>query len=165
MRSRRLFDEIRKKWVAATPEEIVRQSLVLKMVRELGYPKELIALEKELGELPHLKNVSDVPKRRADILCYTSGGSSDAPLSPLLLIECKEQGLTSAAREQVMGYNHFVKAPFIGIASKDGIEVGLFDPHLKTYNFFFHLPSYSFLVDLGTSRNLVVKKVAKSKTH
>ena len=149
MRSRRLFDEIRQKWVAATPEEIVRQSLVQKMIRELGYPKELIALEKELGELPHLKMVSNVPKRRADIICYASGVSSDASLSPLLMIECKEHGLTPAAREQVIGYNHFVKAHFIGIASRDGVEIGRFDSSLQTYCFYCDLPSYSKLVKLS----------------
>lgn len=147
MRGRRLFDEIRKKWVVATPEEIVRQSLLQMMTRQLGYPKELIAIEKELKELPNLTDRAlELPKRRADVLCFAKGSSPEAPLSSLLLIECKESGLTQAAREQVIGYNHFVQAPFVGIASQDGIEVGFFDQKLNVYRFISGLPSYSDLI-------------------
>ena len=149
MTAKRLFDEIRQKWVAATPEEIVRQSLVRKMIHELGYPKNLFAIEKELSELPHLKARSaEVPQRRADLLVYTTGSSTDAPLVPLLLIECKESGLNQAAREQVIGYNHYVQAPFVGIASQDGIEIGHFDSCSNSYRFFSTLPSYLQLVNL-----------------
>lgn len=148
MTTRRLFDEIRQKWVAATPEEIVRQSLLRTMICELGYPKHLIVIEKELSELPHLTaRRHEVPKRRADLLVYTPGNGSDAPVRPLLLIECKERGLTQAAREQVIGYNHFVGAPYIGIAAQEGIEIGRFDSRSDNFRFISYIPSYLSLVE------------------
>ncbi len=107
---RQIYDDIRKIWVAATPEEVVRQSWLKKMVCELGYPKELLVVEKELGELPHLFNQA-LPQRRLDILCY----AKKEGLTPLLLLECKDGRLSQQALDQVMGYNHFIQAPFVGL--------------------------------------------------
>ncbi len=148
MRRQHLFDEVRQKWVVAMPEEIVRQSLVQKMVRDLGYPKELLALEKDLKELPHLKNEeAQLPSRRADLICFAKGIHPDYPLFPLLLIECKERGLTQSAREQVIGYNYFVKAPFIGVVAEEGIEIATFDKTIQSYHFQRDLPSYLTLLE------------------
>lgn len=90
---------IRKKQVADTPEERVRQTLLRKMVAELGYPKGLISVERGVG------------CRRADIVCYTK------EMSPLLLIECKAGPLNDAAIRQALGYNGKIKAPFVAIAN------------------------------------------------
>ena len=49
-----VFDEIRGKHVPATPEELIRQSLLYIMIYRLHFPKELISIEKQLSELPHL---------------------------------------------------------------------------------------------------------------
>lgn len=107
-----VYDEIRGCWVAATPEEIVRQLWIKKMVHELGFPKELIAVEKELKTLPHLASAS-VPDRRIDLLCF----SHAQPLAPLLLMECKAEPILPKAIEQAMGYNLYVQAPFVAIAN------------------------------------------------
>ena len=110
--SNRMYDEFRKTWVAATPEEKVRQRLLQKMVGELQYPKELLVVEKELGQLPHLIAEQKLPDRRADILCFAKNIHLHYALYPLLLIECKEGKIDIRAIDQVVGYNHFVKAFF-----------------------------------------------------
>lgn len=107
---RQVYDPVRKIYVAATPEEIVRQSWIKKMIEELGYPNELLVVEKYLNELPHLLDKTP-PHRRLDILCY---GKNKDKLVPLLLLECKDEKLSVAAVKQVMGYNHFVQAVFVG---------------------------------------------------
>ena len=112
-----IFDEIRGIFVAATPEELIRQALLQKMCRALGYPKELIAVERELSQLPHLRG-QRVPARRLDILCF------DKKLRPLLLIECKKQTIDRAAKEQLLGYNSFVQARFVALASQDEVLFG-----------------------------------------
>lgn len=109
-----VFDEIRSCWVAATPEEVIRQLWLRKMVLELGFPKELIAVEKELKSFPHLLQVS-VPDRRIDIVCYGK------TLEPLLLIECKAVALSPKALDQAMGYNDYVKAPYVAVANDRSI--------------------------------------------
>ncbi|NGX45389.1 MAG: hypothetical protein K940chlam2_00539 [Chlamydiae bacterium] len=126
----KILDVVRGCFVAATPEEIVRQSLLLEMIRTLGYPKELLAVEKQLSELPHLMGVERLPKRRTDIVCYARG------IHPLLLIECKEGDVGKEAIQQALGYNAFVGAPFVAVAGKRGCalvfpESKSFLPHYK----------------------------------
>lgn len=90
---------IRKQPVANTPEELVRQSLIKKMIVELGFPKGLISVERKIGT------------RRFDLVCYTK------EMTPLLLVECKAGALNEAATKQVLGYNEVVKAPFVALVN------------------------------------------------
>ncbi len=116
MSSGRIHCPIRKKWVVATPEEFVRQKLVQKMVSELAFPKNLIAVEKEIGSLP---NISSDPKRRFDLVCYAK---SIKGLVPLLIAECKSVPLSEAAIRQAFGYNEALKALFVCIAGESEIK-------------------------------------------
>ncbi len=104
-----LWDPIRCKTVAATPEEKVRQKWILAMIGPLGYPKGLIAVEKNIetlypGSLP--ANV----RRRIDILCYMPHREG---LTPLLIIECKAEDEGEDPERQVLGYNFTLQAPFL----------------------------------------------------
>lgn len=135
-----IFDEVRRRWVKATPEEQVRQQWLRWMIHKQGYPKELLAVEKEIKELPHLFG-KNVPDRRIDILCY--GGVS---LDPLLMIECKAEKLSEEAINQAIGYNHHVKAPFIAIANLEEMRFGHWDDGKKKYEFYPVLPAYKELM-------------------
>ena len=57
-----ILDMLRKKWVALSPEEWVRQNFIQSLIHVFNYPSTLIAVEKEiiLGEM----------KKRFDILVY-----------------------------------------------------------------------------------------------
>lgn len=138
--SEQVFDEIRKKNVPATPEELIRQSLLYIMLRRLNYPKELIAIEKSLSDLPHLKTMPGLPDRRADIICFAKNIHPDYPLFPLLLIECKEGKLGAEAIQQALGYNHYVQAPYVAVAGSDGVQ--LIYPQNVPF-----LPSYAQLME------------------
>lgn len=100
---------IRKKGIADTPEERVRQTLLRKMVGELGFPKGLITVEREIGG------------RRTDIVCYTK------EMLPLLLVECKAGSLNEKAIQQALGYNDRVKAPFICLANGNELKTFWFE--------------------------------------
>ncbi len=106
--SRRIYDPVRQCAVAETPEEQVRQALLRKMLEELGYPKGLLAVERGLGEC----------RRRFDIVCYACNIRPREELSPLLAVECKAQDHLELAREQLLGYNATLGAPFLCIACK-----------------------------------------------
>ena len=110
---RQLFCPIRAKWVAAAPEEIVRQKLIQKMISELGFPKGLIAVEKEIASMPNRSSGFD-PKRRLDLVCYAAVKGDPVPL---LLAECKAVSLNEAAARQAFGYNAAIGAPFVCLAS------------------------------------------------
>lgn len=135
-----LFDRFRNSWVAATPEEKVRQKLLSLMIEQLGYPKELLAVEKQLSEIPHLKSTMHLPKRRADILCFAKNIHPEHEIFPLLLIECKEGKSKEGAEPQVLGYNHFVQAPYVAVANEIGVN--LIYPEFLSF-----LPTYKQLID------------------
>lgn len=135
-----LYDPFRCMRVAATPEEVVRQKLLQYMTKHLGYPRELLAVEKQLSELPHLHGVLALPKRRADILCFAKGLHPMFPLYPLLLIECKGGKIGKEAEDQAIGYNHFVQAAYVAIAG-DGL-VELVHPQKLSF-----LPKYDELLE------------------
>ena len=142
----KLYDPIRKSWVKATPEELVRQNWLNEMIRK-GYPKELIAIERELASLPHLSHLKRLPRRRIDILCFAKEIHPQYPFYPLLIIECKEDKITEKGVNQLIGYNAFVKSYYVGIAGQSDIRVGSFDRSLGEYRFASHLPDFQELLD------------------
>ena len=90
---RQIFDDTRKRWVAFTPEEWVRQNFLQYLLQGKKYPASLIAVEKELmlGELT----------KRFDILVY------DQLHRPWLMVECKAMDvtITDAVVHQILRYN------------------------------------------------------------
>ncbi len=141
-----IFCLIRKEWVAASPEERVRQQLVGQMIHHLGYPFAYIAVEKELRQMPHLALTDNIPDRRIDVVCFAKGIHPQCELYPLLLIECKAVALTSKVMNQVVGYNHYVKAYFLAVANQEEVKVGWYNPSEKKYQFANYLPAYADLL-------------------
>ena len=72
---KKIFDRIRKKKVALTPEEWVRQNFIMFLVEHKGYPASLIAIEAKV-------NINGL-SQRADIVVYNKQGL------PTLIVECK----------------------------------------------------------------------------
>jgi len=93
-----IFDAFRKRWVALTPEEWVRQNFLQYLSVVKGYPPSLIAVEKEIdvGER----------KKRFDIVVY------DRSAKPFMLIECKEMNvpLETSVIDQVLRYHTVLQA-------------------------------------------------------
>lgn len=150
--NKKVYDPIRKKWVIATPEELVRQKILNLLTSELGYPSHAIVVEKKLSELPHLQE-EEVPVRRLDILCYETRA-----FRPLLLIECKGIPLQEKMLAQVMGYNAFIKAPLICLANDGEFLLGWEDP--KRVMTLDRLPSYRKLCNetsgMGETRSSTI---------
>ena len=140
-----IYDGIRKVWVKATPEEVVRQRWLMRMVKQLDFPHELIAIEKTMKELPGMRSKA-VPDRRVDILCYGKGDSSTDVLFPLLLIECKAGNLPEEAVDQVIGYNYHVGAGFVAAVNLHEVRLGAFDSVSNNYAFCSFLPSFRELM-------------------
>ncbi|MBN1985491.1 MAG: type I restriction enzyme HsdR N-terminal domain-containing protein, partial [Prolixibacteraceae bacterium] len=61
-----IFDPIRKKYVALTPEEWVRQNFIQYLIREKKYPSSLMAVEKKL--------LVNKQPQRFDLLIYNRKG-------------------------------------------------------------------------------------------
>lgn len=100
-----IYDIIRKKYVALTPEEWVRQHIIHFLVGHKGYPQSLIAVEKEI-DLYGLR-------RRFDLVCFDRKGE------PFLIVECKAPAveLSQKVFDQVFGYNLVMSARYIAISN------------------------------------------------
>ncbi|HPE87865.1 MAG: type I restriction enzyme HsdR N-terminal domain-containing protein [Bacteroidales bacterium] len=100
-----IFDPVRKKFVALTPEEWVRQHVINLLIFYQGVPAGLIAVEKSFMYNSRIY--------RADIIVYTN------TLNPLLLVECKAPAATLSQRtyEQAFKYNLVMKVPYLWITN------------------------------------------------
>jgi hypothetical protein len=70
-----IFDAVRRKYVALTPEEWVRQHVIHFLITEKNVPQNLIGVEKGLTILGRT--------RRVDVVVFDRSGQ------PALLVECK----------------------------------------------------------------------------
>lgn len=95
-----IFDIVRKKYLRLLPEELVRQLVVLYLLK-LGYTKSRIAIEKEISV--------NQRKKRFDILVY------DQKLQPIILVECKAPSIkiTQKTFEQIAWYNMSLKVDYL----------------------------------------------------
>ncbi len=100
-----VFDSVRKKFVALTPEEWVRQHFIHYLADHRNVPRSLIAVEASL----HYNRL----KKRSDIVVYGKDGA------PCLIVECKapEVMVTQAVFDQVAMYNMALKVPFLAVTN------------------------------------------------
>lgn len=104
-----VWDPLRKKMVALTPEENVRQWFIYVLEKQMLVPKHMMMSEVSLqyGETLHKKDF------RADIVVF------DRRLQPMLLVECKraEVELTEDVVEQALRYNMVLDVRYIAITN------------------------------------------------
>ena len=100
-----VWDPLRRKQVAATSEERVRQWFIVQLRDAFGVPEHMMRSEVgfRFGGKPY----------RADILVY----GRDA--APLLVVECKrpDVALTPAVLEQAMRYNSVLRVRFLVVTN------------------------------------------------
>lgn len=95
---------IRKKWLTLTPEEIVRQTIILHLL-DLNYPKGWISIERKIKN--HLVN------KRYDIVVLNRSGK------PHILIECKALGepIRQTTLDQITSYNYTLASPILWMSN------------------------------------------------
>jgi type I site-specific restriction endonuclease len=100
-----IYDSFRRKNVALTPEEWVRQHFVNYLVTSKSYPPERIANEVAI----HLNGTS----KRCDTVVY------DDYMEPLLIIEYKapEIAITKDVFDQISRYNSALKVPYLIVSN------------------------------------------------
>ncbi|HOO84355.1 MAG TPA: type I restriction enzyme HsdR N-terminal domain-containing protein [Prolixibacteraceae bacterium] len=100
-----IFDDARKRFVALTPEEWVRQNCLHFLRDHKKFPIGLMAVEK--GIKINNQNL------RYDIVAYSKKAS------PILLVECKapEVTITQATFDQIAVYNISLKVPYLMVTN------------------------------------------------
>ena len=102
---RQIFDFLRRKWVALTPEEWVRQHFTHYLTEQKGYPKTLLANEVELriGE----------KRLRCDTLLYNK------ELRPRMIIEYKAPNIQIQQKtfDQISVYNLLLHVDYLIVSN------------------------------------------------
>ncbi len=127
----RILDSIRKKFVALTPEEWVRQHWLRFLVEERKYPRSLIAVELSL-------KVNALSKR-CDIAVFDRNGK------PRLIIECKAASikLTQKVFDQIARYNLALKVKYLVVSNGKTSYCCIIDTDKGSYQFTEDLPAAS----------------------
>lgn len=131
-----VFDPLRRKYVALTPEEWVRQHFVHFLIEHKGYPASLLANEIQL------KCGDKV--LRADSVLYSR------ELQPRMIIEYKAPHIpiTQKVFDQISVYNLLLHVDFLVVSN--GLEhyICKMDYESKKYVFLETIPDYSDLLTL-----------------
>lgn len=100
-----IFDEVRRKFVALTSEEWVRQHILHYLLYDKKYPRSLIAIERGI-ELNGLQ-------KRFDVVVFANDGL------PKMIIECKapEEPLNDKVFEQIARYNLTLRVNYLWVTN------------------------------------------------
>jgi hypothetical protein len=125
-----IFDVIRKKFVALTPEEWVRQNFVHYLINHLQYARSLINIETGL-------KYNQLAKR-SDIIAYSRDSL------PFLLVECKapQVPINQSTFEQAAMYNKSVGAKYVVLTNGLEHSCFTFDQSSKQLKFLDHIPGF-----------------------
>ncbi|NCC09762.1 MAG: type I restriction enzyme HsdR N-terminal domain-containing protein [Clostridia bacterium] len=128
-----IFDGVRKRYVALTPEEWVRQHFVNFLITYKGYPSGLMANE----VLIKLHGTS----KRCDTVLYRRD------LSARMIIEYKAPHieLTQAVFDQITRYNMVLKVDYLIVSNGMQHFCCVIDYHTLSYTFLRDIPDYSDL--------------------
>lgn len=125
-----LYDPLRRKYVALTPEEWVRQHFVGYLTAVLGYPPGLIRIEASFRLHSML--------RRADILIHDRAGE------PVMIVECKAQQvkITQEVFDQVINYNFNYGVRYLVVTNGSEHFAGKIDTEARSFELLDHIPDY-----------------------
>ncbi|MBL7952995.1 MAG: type I restriction enzyme HsdR N-terminal domain-containing protein [Flavobacteriales bacterium] len=126
-----VFDPVRQRWVALTPEEWVRQHVVNYLIHDLGCPRSLIGVEAALE--------FNGMARRADIVVYGNAGR------PVALVECKAPGVAIGQRtfEQAARYNQVFQVRYLMVTNGSKHYCCALDLQRGTVEFLPRLPDHT----------------------
>lgn len=129
----KILDPIRKKRLVLTPEEWVRQHIVMFLIRDKGFPAGLLKMETGVN---HHQRYG-----RTDALFLSKEAK------PLVLIECKapEIPINSETFHQIARYNSKLKAPYLILTNGLDhivVKIAIQDPQFLELK---DLPNYAYL--------------------
>jgi len=125
-----VLDPLRRRWVALTPEEWVRQHFVNLLVSEKHYPATLVANEVQLSVGEKVM--------RADTVVY------DRTLRPRMIVESKAPTveITQKVLDQISVYNLLLRVDYLAVSNGRQHYVCRMDYDNEKYSFLEDLPDY-----------------------
>lgn len=131
---KKVYDTLRDKYVALTPEEFVRQQFTAWMRTEFHYPASVMA--NEIG----IK--LNGTQRRCDTVVFRPDGS------PLLIIEFKAPNVTVTQDtfDQIVRYNMILRAKYLIVSNGINHYCCVIDYDRNTYHFIPQIPDYREII-------------------
>ena len=128
-----VFDILRQRYIALTPEEWVRQHFVNFLVHHRGFPQSLLANEIEL----HLNGMN----RRCDTVLYRKD------LTPRLIVEYKAPKIPINQKvfDQISRYNQVLHVDYLIISNGMEHYCCKMDYERLSYSFLHDIPFYTDL--------------------
>ena len=125
-----IFDVIRRRYVALTPEEWVRQHFVHFLIEHKGYPPTLLANE--------IQVTLNGTKKRCDTVLYRRN------LTPQMIVEYKASDvtITQAVFDQIMRYNMVLRVDYLVVSNGLQHYCCQMDYVRNTYRFLPDIPAY-----------------------
>lgn len=123
------WDPIRRKYLVLTPEEMVRQCIILYLLANSTISKNHISAEKAVK--------TSHRQLRFDLLIYTVEGA------PIMLIECKAPSvpITQLTFDQIANYNSVLQVPYLWISNGHDNRICKIDWETKAFEYLDNLPS------------------------
>ncbi len=128
-----IFDDLRRRYVALTPEEWVRQHFVAYLIGQKGFPRGLIGNEISL--------VLNKCNRRCDTIVYDRTGN------PLCIAEYKAPHIeiTQKTFDQIVRYNFVLQVKYLFVSNGLSHYCCRIDYTNNSYTFLPDIPAYSDL--------------------
>lgn len=128
-----VWDILRRKYVALTPEEWVRQHFINYLITEKGYPQSLITNEQQIM----LNNT----KKRCDSVVYNN------ELKPMVIVEYKapDVKITQETFNQIVRYNMVLKVDYLIVSNGMEHYCCKIDYNNMSYSFLPEIPEYTTL--------------------
>ena len=129
-----IFDTFRRKWVALTPEEWVRQNFARYLIEVKNFPASRIGTECSL--------CFNQQNFRADIVVFGNSGE------PLVVVECKapEVKVSQVVFDQIVRYNMKLRVNYLIVTNGMDHYCCKIDREKLSYSFLAEIPGYKELL-------------------
>lgn len=126
----RVYDPLRRRYVALTPEEYVRQHFAAWLQTELHYPASLLANEVAID--------LNGTRKRCDTVAYDLAGR------PLMIVEYKAPDVTVTQEvfDQIVRYNMTLRARYLTVSNGMNHYCCVMDYAAGSYHFIPRVPDF-----------------------
>ncbi len=133
-----VFDPVRRKYIALTPEEEVRQTTLYQLITDLEMPSGLISVE-------HSLRLNQLDKR-CDIVVFSPEAK------PLMIVECKAKHIpvTQAVLDQASRYNMALQVRFLLLTNGLVQYCIQYDNLSDKIYFLDHIPDYKSMLKMDS---------------
>ncbi len=131
--NRKVFDPIRKRFVALTPEEEVRQNTLYLLINTMKVPQSLIAVEYAFK--------LNQRKKRSDIVVFNREGKA------MMIVECKAGNIAIGqdTLDQAARYNFVLQVRFLMLTNGKEQYICKIGEKSPTLDYIHFLPDFEYL--------------------